>query len=72
MSKLFRLGWKDLVRGLIVTVLSAGLGTLMEALRAGAIDWRNVAIVALSAAIGYIVKNLLTDEDNKLMGKIQL
>jgi hypothetical protein len=72
MSKLFRLGWSDLVRGLIVTILASGLGALMEALQAGAIDWRNVAIVALSAAVGYIIKNLLTDTEGKFVGKYQL
>lgn len=72
MSKLFRLSWKDLLRGLIVTVLAAALGAIMEALRAGVIDWRNVAIMALSAAIGYILKNLLTDESGKILGVWQV
>lgn len=72
MSALFRLNWKDLLRGLIVTSLAAGLSMLLEALRVGVIDWRNVAVAALSAAIGYIIKNLLTDDQNKFVGKWQL
>lgn len=70
MSGLFRLGLKDLLKGLVVTVLSVVLGTVLESLRAGQIDWRNIGVIALSAGLGYVLKQLATDENGKLMGKL--
>lgn len=70
MSSLFRLNLQDLLKGLVVTVLSAVIGTVLEALRAGQIDWRNVALIAITTGLSYILKQLATDSDGKILGKL--
>ena len=69
MSGLFRLNLQDLLKGLVVTVLAVVLGTVLESLKTGDINWQNVGIVALSAGLGYILKQLSTDEQGKFLGK---
>ncbi len=70
MSSLFRLNLQDLLKGLVVTVLSVVLGTVLESLKTGNINWQNVGIIALSAGLGYVIKQLATDENGKLLGKL--
>lgn len=70
MSGLFRLNLQDLLKGLVVTVLSVVLGTVLESLKTGNINWQNVGIIALSAGLGYVIKQLATDENDKLLGKL--
>ena len=69
MSNLFRLDLKDLLKGLVVVVLSAALATVLEALNNG-VDWKVVGITALSAGLSYILKNLATDNEGKILGKL--
>lgn len=73
MSKLFDVNGKDFLRGLIVSVTSASLTLILELLKKQeAIDWANIGTVALIAGIGYVLKNLLTCEEGKLVGAIKI
>lgn len=72
MSKLFKLAWQDLVRGAIVAALASSLTTLVQAIQTGPVDWKAIAVIALSTFVGYLVKNLATDEEGKILGKYQL
>ena len=71
MSKLFNLNWQDIVKGVIMAVGSAVLTTIYQALTAGgAVNWHDVATVAASALVAYLLKNIFTTEDGKFLGKI--
>jgi hypothetical protein len=75
MSPIFKLDLKDLLKGLVVSVLAAvfaAMGTMISnqgfALDGAAL--RTIAAVAVTSALGYLSKQLLTTEDGKLMGKL--
>jgi len=74
MSNLFRLSSKDLIRGLIVAVLTAILPFIQEITTTQnlEIDWGKVASIGIMAGIGYLIKNFLTDDTGKLGGKYQV
>lgn len=75
-SGIFRLGWADLVRGLIVAVLSAVLTYLYSGLLGDGtldlaeLDWRKVGGISAAATAAYLLKNLVSDADGKALGKI--
>jgi len=70
MSKLFKLDWRDLVKGLVVAGLSTLFTSLTQILQVGGqIDWKQLALVALASCLAYLTKNFVTDSDNKLGGK---
>lgn len=73
MSKIFKLNWKDLVRGLIVVLLAALLSIPVSEL-ANYIDILQNPVVAMvvSTIFGYLSKNLLTDENGKLLGVVSI
>lgn len=72
-SPIFKVGIKDLVRGLIVVVLSALFTIPVDALANVLPFLADPTIrLMLSVIMGYLAKNLATDKDGKLGGKIQL
>jgi hypothetical protein len=71
MSKLFNLNLVDIVKGIIVAVLSAVLSVLYQALTAQAvIDPKQLLLVGLTAGLGYLLKNVFTSADGKFLGKV--
>ena len=74
MSSIFKLDWRDLLKGLVVAVLSAVMSAVLSIIQNGGSFTGDslpmIATVALSSGLGYILKNLATDEDGKLVGKI--
>lgn len=68
MSGLFRLGWQDLVKGLIIAVLSSLLTVSAQAVETGKVDLKVLGTVALSSCLAYLLKQLATDENNKFLG----
>jgi hypothetical protein len=79
MSKFFSLNWRDVVKGLVVaftTGVLAALKTLVQSkidtntFDFTLTDFYSVLGVALLAAVGYLLKQLGTDEDGKLGGVI--
>lgn len=65
---------KDFVRGLIVTVLSAVLSSLLTVLNENGLSFtafevQMVITTALTTGISYLLKNLATDDHGKLGGK---
>lgn len=61
-SKQFSLNGKDLLRGLLVAILSPIFTILIESLNQGSLtfDWKAIAAVGLSAGLAYLLKNFLT------------
>lgn len=67
MSGIFKLDWRDLIKGLVVAVLVAVLYKAQEL----GIDLGNPYLnTGATALVAYLLKNLVTDENNKLGGKI--
>lgn len=61
-SSQFTLNIRDVLRGLLIAVLSPVFTVLLTSLNAGALtfDWKAIGVVALSAALSYIAKNFFT------------
>jgi len=71
MSDLFKLDWKDAVKGVVMAVLASVLVFVQQSVASSApIDWSQIWQIGWAAGLGYILKNFFTDEDGKLMGKL--
>jgi len=70
-SNFLRLHWKDAIKALLLAVLTSVITVILATLEAGSIDidWKNVGIVALTTALAYILKNWLTNSDDKILKK---
>ena len=71
MQSLFlKLNAKDFLKGLLVAVLASILPIIGNALNSNMeMDWNTIAKIAMSSMLGYLVKNYLTDENGKVLGK---
>jgi len=73
MSQLWKLTKNDYLKGLVVAIIAAVLTVILQTLQnSQQIDWNQVLTTGLIAGLGYILKNLATDESGKLGGKYQL
>ncbi len=75
MSSFGKLNFSDLGKGLVVAVLGAVFSVLAQGLNApgfdfATFDWGEVLKLAISTAFAYLVKNVLSDENGKVFGKI--
>lgn len=67
MSKLFKIDWKDFLKGLILGVGTPLIYLAQELLPTfGLNQWQQVA---LSAFIAYIIKNFISDSNGNILGK---
>lgn len=74
-SGILKLDWKDLAKGFVVAIIVVVLGALQQAVTAhgfdfASYDWGAILNVAWQAAGAYLMKNLLSDEQGKVFGKI--
>lgn len=71
MSKFLTLNVKDAIKGFVVAFFTAALTIIQQALTVGMhMDWKAIASAGLAGGIGYILKQLLTDNQGKLGGVI--
>jgi hypothetical protein len=71
MSTLYKLGWRDFVKGAVLAVAAAVLVVVQGAVASNsAIDWSVVLQVAEGAFVSYVLKNYFSDESGKLLGKL--
>lgn len=73
MSSIFKLNIKDLSKGLVVAVLVAVLTTLESIIKAHGFhltmqDLESIFSTGSLAMIGYLLKNFLTDDNDKFIG----
>jgi len=75
-SKLFSLDVKDLLRGALIALLTAIATSMIHVIEAGNLmllfEWETVKmmlIAGLSAGIMYLLKNFLTNQDDKPLMK---
>lgn len=78
---LFRIGWRDLIKGAIVACFSAmtsfivaTLDTMLQTqtFHLTRVQLLSIPVVGVSAGLGYLLKQFLTDEQGKIGGKVQL
>ena len=74
-SNLFRLGQSDFIKGVVVAVAAALFTYLASALNApgfsfASLDWAYIMKIAVTAFVGYVGKNFLSDSQGKVFGKI--
>lgn len=70
MSNFMSLNGRDLIKGAVIAVLVAVLGSLETILTAGELptsdQWASIAKMAGAAVISYLVKNLFTNSQDEL------
>lgn len=61
-SPKFSLNWRDLLKGLGLSVGTAVLNIVLDSLNAGDLnfDWKKIGTVAITVAVAYLVKNFFT------------
>lgn len=62
-SKQYTINWRDLLRGLLITVSGAVIITLIQAFNQGGfrtINWDNVINTGISSGLAYLLKNFFT------------
>jgi len=72
-SRIFRLNWRDLIKGLIVSVLFALFTSLQMVIKNSGLvlsmnDLLLVASSSVLSGLAYLTKNLLTDGEGKIAG----
>ncbi len=70
-SEFLKLNNRDWLKGLVMVVISAVLTIVLEVLQNGSLsfDWNKIAVVGLTAGVAYILKNLGTYQDGKMLGE---
>lgn len=68
MSNIWRISWRDIIHGLIVTILAALLYGLLQLLPTFGLSAELQALLA--TFVGYLIKNLTMDTQGKVLGKI--
>jgi GTPase Era involved in 16S rRNA processing len=72
-STFLSLNTTDFLKGLVIAVLTSVLTIVYTSLQTGSLvfDWKTIATTALTSAIAYISKNLLTNSKEKFLIKEQ-
>lgn len=66
-SNFFSLGWRDILRGLVVAILTPVFVIVQQSFEQGSLtfDWRAIGMAAIGGALAYLTKNLFTKPDVK-------
>lgn len=70
-SSIFTLNKADFLKGLIIAVLTAVITVAYNTVQTGTLsfDWKAISTAAASAALAYIMKNLLTNSEDEFLKK---
>jgi hypothetical protein len=73
MSTFLNLNTNDFIKGLVMAVLSTVITVVYQTVEAGSLvfDWKSIGTMALTTALAYIMKNLLTNSTGKLFAAEQ-
>lgn len=68
-SSFLTLNAKDFIKGLVMAVLTAVITLIYTSVQAGNLtfDWKAIGVAALSSALAYITKNLLTNSNDQIL-----
>lgn len=63
-SKLFSLNLKDVLKGLLLAVLTPAVLIIEQSLEAGSLvfNWQHIGMASLAGGVAYLVKNFFTPE----------
>lgn len=71
MSQFLAVNKRDMLKGLIVAVLTAAVTGLMAVLKEGGLptvdDLKAIGLTTLAATLSYILKNFLTNTEDKFL-----
>lgn len=67
---IFKLGWSDLAKGLVMAVLSALLPYLANLTTLTSFSTSQIESIVVFAVISYLAKNLVSTTDGKVAGVI--
>jgi hypothetical protein len=69
-SDFLKLNWQDIVRGLLVAILTAAFIALQPIVERGTLptleELKAIGIVGISAGLAYLMKNFLTNSKDKM------
>jgi hypothetical protein len=70
-SSIFTLNKADFIKGLIIAIITAVITLLYNTVQTGSLtfDWKAISTAAASAALAYIMKNLLTNSNDEFLKK---
>lgn len=62
MSDFLKLNLNDILKGLLMAVLTPVIVVVQQSLEAGifVFDWKSIGVAALSGGVAYLVKNFFT------------
>jgi hypothetical protein len=70
-SGLFKLNWKDVVKGFVVAFISSILTAVVATLQGGGLpspeEFKTVLIVGLGSGVAYLIKNLFTNDKDEIL-----
>lgn len=69
-SDFLKLNLNDLLRGILVAVITALIAYLYGSFEAGTLEqlnWKEMLLAGAGAGIAYLAKNLLTNSDGEIM-----
>jgi len=71
-SNYLNLNWKDLLKGAILAFIVAVLTGALQLFQGGQVEWTfafwsPTIYAGITALIGYLLKNLLTNSDDKIL-----
>ena len=74
-SDFLKLNKGDFTRGLVIAILAPTLTILASAFNApdfalDSLDWFGLVKIAFASGFSYLIKNLLTDSNGKILGHI--
>lgn len=71
MSQLFKLNIEDLLKGLILTVLTSVITVIYNTVNAGSLtfDWQAIGITAITSGLAYLLKNYLTNSKGEFASR---
>jgi hypothetical protein len=64
-SSLFSLNWNDILKGVLMAILTPVLFTIQQTLQNGSLtlNWKAIATTAIAGGFAYLIKNFLTPAD---------
>ena len=71
-SEFLKLKKNDLVKGLIVSIMTAVLISLQQMIEVGGlnnVDYTTITQMAITTGIGYLIKNVLTNHNDQFLKK---
>jgi len=63
-SSFLSLNWRDLVKGLLMAILTPVVVIVQQSIEAGVFtfDWKSIGLAAVGGGIAYLIKNFFTKE----------